>query len=186
MDGVAADADVAAAFARAAAEAAGGVVDGYRGFDRGGVDVVVADVEGVVHRRFVVMDGDGAGVGVVVGFEAADGVVADVECARPLAAQVDFVRFDVGQQVDAFVGVVVFALADLGVFVTVVVRAAEVGVGDDGVVADGYVVHRELVVGDAEADEAVAVGAVVFDVDVVAFVAVQPFAVVVVGGVACV
>ena len=96
----------------------------------------------------------------------ADGVLA------VLAAEV--AELGVGLDLDAGVAVV----GDFAAVIAVVFGQAEVGVGADGVVADGDVGHAEAAVIDGDAVQAVAVASVVFDEDVFAVVDVEAFAVV--------
>ena len=87
--GVVFDGDVAASCANAAVFVLCLVQDADEVFARFAADVVAADVQRVVHRRLVVAEFDAVGVdAVLVDFESADGVVADVEFARPFALQV--------------------------------------------------------------------------------------------------
>ena len=174
VGGVAADVDGAAARAFAALPSSV-VDDADEVFAAVAADVVVGDVQGVIHVALVVSVFDGVGVDVVlIDGEVFDGVAADGVLAV-LAAEV--AELGVGLDLDAGVAVV----GDFAAVIAVVFGQAEVGVGADGVVADGDVGHAEAAVIDGDAVQAVAVASVVFDEDVFAVVDVEAFAVVVVG-----
>ena len=143
VGGVAADVDGAAT--RALAALPSGVVDDAdEVFAAVAADVVVGDVQGVIHVAFVVSVFDGVGVDVVlIDGEVFDGVAADGVLAV-LAAEV--AELGVGLDLDAGVAVV----GDFAAVIAVVFSQAEVGVGADGVVADGDVGHAEATVIDGD------------------------------------
>ena len=151
---------------------------------------VAVDCQCVVDFGFVVAEQngfvlDGFALGIFVGGEVFDGVVADFVNAVALAVQIAqfFVGLDGDGLVELVVGIPFYAGA--GVAVVAVVLADAVGrVLDDGVVADGDAIHGELAVIYLDARLVVAFQRVVFNHDVVAVVCIQPFAVVVFGVVA--